>query len=99
MEENATVLGPAAIGAGARIAAGAVVAHATIGPDCVVPCGRIVRDRAWFESGEDVRIPGEGPPLSYGERLARPSLDLHHDPPPNDLPPAPPPPPPPDPPP
>lgn len=73
IEENATVLGPAVIGAGARIAAGAVVAHATLGPDCVVPPGQVVRDQAWFEVvhaegriGTDWR---RG--LSYDERLAR----------------------------
>jgi lipopolysaccharide/colanic/teichoic acid biosynthesis glycosyltransferase len=80
IEEHATVLGPAVIGAGARIAAGAVVAHATIGPDSVVPRGRIVRDRAWFENGEDVSGPVERPALSYGERLARLSVDPHEDP-------------------
>jgi lipopolysaccharide/colanic/teichoic acid biosynthesis glycosyltransferase len=80
VEENATVLGPSVIGAGARIACGAVVAHATIGPDCLVPSGRIVRDRAWFENGagdEDDGSPADHPPLSYTERLARLSVDPH----------------------
>jgi lipopolysaccharide/colanic/teichoic acid biosynthesis glycosyltransferase len=80
IEEMATVLGPAVIGAGARIAAGAVVAHATIGPDCVVPRGRIVRDRAWFENGKDVSGPVDCPALSYAERLARLSVDPHENP-------------------
>jgi lipopolysaccharide/colanic/teichoic acid biosynthesis glycosyltransferase len=80
IEEHATILGPAVIGAGARIARGAVVAHATIGPDCFVPSGRIVRDRAWFESeGGDVTCPVDRPAMSYAERLARLSVDRHED--------------------
>jgi lipopolysaccharide/colanic/teichoic acid biosynthesis glycosyltransferase len=81
--ENATVLGPAVIGAGARVETGAVVAHATIGPDCVVPEGRVVRDRAWFEiePGIDPRDPRDPsamdqPHVAYGERLARLSMDI-----------------------
>jgi lipopolysaccharide/colanic/teichoic acid biosynthesis glycosyltransferase len=73
IEENATVLGPAVIGSGARIAAGAVVAHATVGPDCVVPPGQVVRDQAWFEIvNEEVSVSANRRRgLSYGERLAR----------------------------
>ena len=48
IEAGATVLGPAVIGAGARVSARAVVAHATIGPDSIVPEGQVVRDRVWF---------------------------------------------------
>jgi lipopolysaccharide/colanic/teichoic acid biosynthesis glycosyltransferase len=81
IEAEATVLGPAVIGAGARIASGAVVAHATIGPDCVVPRGRIVLDRAWFENaGETISRPADHPTLSYGERLARLSIVPHEHP-------------------
>jgi lipopolysaccharide/colanic/teichoic acid biosynthesis glycosyltransferase len=54
--EHAMVFGPTVIGAGARISKGAVVAHATIGPDCEVPPGAVVRGRAWFDaSGETAR--------------------------------------------
>jgi lipopolysaccharide/colanic/teichoic acid biosynthesis glycosyltransferase/acetyltransferase-like isoleucine patch superfamily enzyme len=76
IEEDATVLGPTVIGAGARIAAGAVVAHAVIGPDCTVPSGRIIRDRTWFECAEENAPPSiDHPVLSYGDRLARLAVD------------------------
>ena len=78
IDENATVLGPAVIGSGAHVQAGAVVAHAIIGPGCVVPASSIVRDRAWFTGGtEETHTPAERPPMSYGERLARLSMDSH----------------------
>jgi lipopolysaccharide/colanic/teichoic acid biosynthesis glycosyltransferase len=46
IEENATVLGPALLGAGARIGAGAIVAQSVVGPGCVVAPGERVRQRA-----------------------------------------------------
>jgi lipopolysaccharide/colanic/teichoic acid biosynthesis glycosyltransferase/carbonic anhydrase/acetyltransferase-like protein (isoleucine patch superfamily) len=80
IEDHATVLGPAVIGAGARIAAGAVVAHAVIGPDCTVPGGRIIRDRAWFQRAEEHDSPLlDHPALSYGDRLARLAVDTGED--------------------
>jgi lipopolysaccharide/colanic/teichoic acid biosynthesis glycosyltransferase len=79
IDANATVLGPAVVGRGARIGSGAVVAHATIGPDCVVPPNAIVRDRAWFKGSGDHPFGGtERPPVSYTDRLARLSLDAGH---------------------
>jgi lipopolysaccharide/colanic/teichoic acid biosynthesis glycosyltransferase len=70
VEENAMVFGPAVIGAGARIASGAVVAHAVVGPDCTVPSGSIVRNRVWFETvGESARPDHQ--PLSYSDGLVR----------------------------
>jgi lipopolysaccharide/colanic/teichoic acid biosynthesis glycosyltransferase len=76
IDENATVLGPAVVGEGARIGAGAVIAHATIGPDCVVPPNTVVRDRAWFKgSAEVAAFGGDRPALSYTERLARLSME------------------------
>jgi lipopolysaccharide/colanic/teichoic acid biosynthesis glycosyltransferase len=76
IDEGATVLGPAVIGAGSRLASGSVVAHATIGPDCVVPSGQIVRDQVWFESGNgEISRRLERPALTYAERLARLSID------------------------
>jgi lipopolysaccharide/colanic/teichoic acid biosynthesis glycosyltransferase len=80
IDANATVLGPAVVGRGAKIGSGAVVAHATIGPDCVVPPNAIVRDRAWFKSSGDHVFGGtERPPVSYTDRLARLSLDAGHE--------------------
>ncbi len=76
IEANATILGPAVIGAAARIGAGAVVAHATIGADSVVPPNSVVRDHAWFNSGENVFGLTDRPPMSYNERLARQSPDV-----------------------
>jgi lipopolysaccharide/colanic/teichoic acid biosynthesis glycosyltransferase len=76
IDANATILGPAVVGRGAKIGSGAVVAHATIGPDCVVPPNAVVRDRAWFKSSGDHVFGGtERPPVSYTDRLARLSLD------------------------
>jgi lipopolysaccharide/colanic/teichoic acid biosynthesis glycosyltransferase len=76
IDANATVLGPAVVGRGARIGSGAVVAHATIGPDCVVPPNAVIRDRAWFKSSGEHAFGGtERPPVSFTDRLARLSLD------------------------
>jgi lipopolysaccharide/colanic/teichoic acid biosynthesis glycosyltransferase len=69
-------MGPAVIGQGARIGSGALVAHATIGADSAVLPGSVVRDRAWFKGGEHAFGGTDAPPLSYGERLARLSLDV-----------------------
>jgi lipopolysaccharide/colanic/teichoic acid biosynthesis glycosyltransferase len=68
--ENAMIVGPAVIGAGARVSSGAVVAHATVGPDCVVPSGEVVRNRVWFESGDESGRPGRQPDV-YSDRVAR----------------------------
>jgi lipopolysaccharide/colanic/teichoic acid biosynthesis glycosyltransferase len=73
IEANATVLGPAVIGAGARIQAGAVVAHATVGPDCVVPLNLVIRERAWFATGREAAAV-DGAPATFGDRLARVSM-------------------------
>jgi lipopolysaccharide/colanic/teichoic acid biosynthesis glycosyltransferase len=78
IDERVTIVGPAVIGTGSRIAAGAVVAHATIGADCFVPADRIVRDRAWFESEAEIAPSQDDPEaLSYGERLARLTVDSY----------------------
>jgi lipopolysaccharide/colanic/teichoic acid biosynthesis glycosyltransferase len=74
VEEHATVLGPAIIGPGARISAKAVVAHATVAPDSIVPAGRIVRDRVWFGEGNP-DAPTQSLTLTYGERLARLAIE------------------------
>jgi lipopolysaccharide/colanic/teichoic acid biosynthesis glycosyltransferase len=80
IEDHATVLGPAVIGAGARIAAGAVVARAVIGPDCTVPSGRIIRDRAWFERAEAHDSPSlDHPAPSHGDRLAGLAVDTREE--------------------
>jgi lipopolysaccharide/colanic/teichoic acid biosynthesis glycosyltransferase len=74
--ENATILGPAVIGAGARIGLSAVIAHATIGPDSVVPERHVVRDRAWFRSeGRDIDESVDCTPVPYADRLARLASD------------------------
>jgi lipopolysaccharide/colanic/teichoic acid biosynthesis glycosyltransferase len=74
IEPNASIFGPAVIGAGARIGAAAVIAHAVVGPDCVVPPRTIVRDRAWF-AAEGAEADAEPPPLTFSERLARLSYE------------------------
>ena len=79
IEAGATILGPVVVGPGARIGAGAVVAHAVIGPDATVPAGVVVRDRAWFKTADEARFGGSDTrPLSFGERLARLSLEASH---------------------
>lgn len=45
---DATIVGPAVIGVGARIEQDAVVAHCVVGPGLVVPAGVILRQRAVF---------------------------------------------------
>jgi carbonic anhydrase/acetyltransferase-like protein (isoleucine patch superfamily) len=75
VEENATLLGPAVIGVGARISARAVVAHTTVAPDSIVPEGRVVRDRVWFGEGSLSAGRAESPVLTYGERLARLAIE------------------------
>jgi lipopolysaccharide/colanic/teichoic acid biosynthesis glycosyltransferase len=78
LESNATVLGPAVVGTGARIGANAVIAHTTVGPDCVVAPNAVVRDRAWFRHVGDAAFDNtERAPISYGERLARVTMDTH----------------------
>ncbi len=67
--ENAVVLGPAVIGKGARINAGAVVTHAVVAPATTVPKGAIVRGRVWSDAGDGSRRPATVG--SYRERLAR----------------------------
>jgi lipopolysaccharide/colanic/teichoic acid biosynthesis glycosyltransferase len=78
IEANATVIGPSVIGPDSRIATGAFVAHATIGADCVVPQGSIVRDRAWFgeddQRGDEPGVDGDFP-LSRREPLQRFAVD------------------------
>ena len=53
IEENVTVLGPALLGAGARIGAGAIVAQSVVGPGCAVAAGERVRHRAILPGGHD----------------------------------------------
>jgi lipopolysaccharide/colanic/teichoic acid biosynthesis glycosyltransferase len=55
IEANATVLGPAVLGAGSRIGAGAIVAQSVVGPGCVVPARERVRHRAILPG-----VPGDG---------------------------------------
>jgi len=71
VQGNTTIIGPTLIGAGARIGAGAIVAHSLVGSDCSVPPGTVVRDRVWFD-GQDGRLPDRQRPIAtYGERLSR----------------------------
>jgi lipopolysaccharide/colanic/teichoic acid biosynthesis glycosyltransferase len=74
IEDNVTIVGPALIGRGAHVAAGAVVAHALLAAESSVPRGQVVRDCAWDNDGRRL---GERPHLSYAERLARVSLEPH----------------------
>ena len=75
VEENVTIVGPAVIGSGARIESRAIVAHAAIGPDCTVPAGSVVRDRAWFENGDEHATDDRARP--YKDRLARLTYDMN----------------------
>jgi lipopolysaccharide/colanic/teichoic acid biosynthesis glycosyltransferase len=56
IEEHAVVLGPALLGAGSRIGAGAVVAQSLVGPGCVVPEQGRVSHRALL-ADDDARPP------------------------------------------
>lgn len=44
IDEHVTVVGPALIGAGAHLEAGAVVAHSLVGPRCTITRGYVARD-------------------------------------------------------
>ena len=79
VDESVTLVGPALIGAGAHIAAGAMVAHATIGPNCAVPQGMMVRDRLWFDNKEGGAAPLERRRSSYRDYLARLTLEPRPD--------------------
>jgi lipopolysaccharide/colanic/teichoic acid biosynthesis glycosyltransferase len=78
VEAGATILGPAIIGAGARIASGAIVAHATILAGGFVPSGQIVRDQVWLGLGSDTVVTAERRSPSYDQRLARHSIEPSH---------------------
>jgi lipopolysaccharide/colanic/teichoic acid biosynthesis glycosyltransferase len=52
IEEAATIIGPAVVGAGAAIGRGALVAQCLVGPGAVVPPLAQIRHRIWF--GDDV---------------------------------------------
>jgi lipopolysaccharide/colanic/teichoic acid biosynthesis glycosyltransferase len=77
IDEGVTLIGPTLIGAGAHVAMGAIVAHATIGAHCAVPAGAVVRERTWFEDAGagSPGLPGESQ-LSYKDRLARLTVDV-----------------------
>ena len=66
IEEHATVLGPALLGAGARIGPGAIVAQSVVGPGCVVAANEGVRHRAF--------LPGDGAPPA----VSWTPLPVHH---------------------
>jgi lipopolysaccharide/colanic/teichoic acid biosynthesis glycosyltransferase len=82
VEEQALVVGPAVLGAGARIGSRVIIGHTVVGPGAIVPDGATVHGRAWFETGErDVRRPSENRlPPSYTERIDRVIVERHaHD--------------------
>jgi lipopolysaccharide/colanic/teichoic acid biosynthesis glycosyltransferase len=75
IDRDATIVGPALMGEGAHVAAGAVVAHAVLGAQARVGSDRVLRDCVWVEDIDDrVRVRSE---LSYAERLARVSVEPH----------------------
>ena len=73
VEEDATILGPALIGAGARIGTGAIVAQSLVAPGVHVPANFVVRHRALFGG-----LPASPPALrdpeasAYRDLLGRP---------------------------
>ena len=72
LKENATIVGPALIGPGATVEAGALVAHAHIGAGRTVPARAIVRDHAWFtDIAPDERHTANDRALPFSERLTR----------------------------
>lgn len=71
IEQDATIIGPAVVGAEARIGAGATVAHAVIGARCVVPETQVVHDRVWFGQRTDPGRAEESREVPFTERLAR----------------------------
>lgn len=75
IQGNTTIVGPALIGAGARVGAGAIVAHSLVGPGCSVPIGGVVRDRVWFDGTDGRANDRQRPVVSYSERLARLAIE------------------------
>jgi lipopolysaccharide/colanic/teichoic acid biosynthesis glycosyltransferase len=69
IEEHATIVGPAVLGAGSHVAAGAVVAHALVGPHSRVPGDRALRDRVWYNDLDD--RDRDRPETPFQERVAR----------------------------
>lgn len=77
VERNAIVVGPALIGPGAHVSAGALVVHAIIGADVTVPPGATVRDLAWFaESDQEVPEVPASRAQTFEERLSRLTFDV-----------------------
>ena len=67
--ENATIVGPALIGAGAEVSRGAVVAHAFVGAGSRVPANSTLRDAACFNEIDCASQIRSG--SSYRDRLER----------------------------
>jgi lipopolysaccharide/colanic/teichoic acid biosynthesis glycosyltransferase len=65
IEEGATVAGPALLGAGSRVAAGAVVAQCLLGPGAIVPRNVAVRQRLVLGSSGSEVIDTIRPSRSY----------------------------------
>ena len=76
VEHDAVIVGPALIGAHARVSAGSMVVHAIVGQHATVPAGTTVRNMLWL-SETDAERP-ELPQLAtetFEDRVARMMVD------------------------
>jgi lipopolysaccharide/colanic/teichoic acid biosynthesis glycosyltransferase len=73
---EATVVGPAVIGAGSRVEERAMVAQCVLGPDSVIAPGLTVRHRAIFGVASETG-PSESPPPLYYEPAPAPTVESY----------------------
>jgi lipopolysaccharide/colanic/teichoic acid biosynthesis glycosyltransferase len=91
IEENATVAGPALVGAGSRVGAGAVVAQCLLGPGSVVPRGVTIRHRLVLGGSTFDVLGSTPPPRAYrpfpgiGSGSGAPPVALHQQEPPRPI--------------
>jgi lipopolysaccharide/colanic/teichoic acid biosynthesis glycosyltransferase len=71
IEAHATIVGPALIGEGSHVSAGAVVAHALLGTQSRVLRGTVVRDRVWSAGVEEDACDVVESPLPPRAQMAR----------------------------
>lgn len=77
VERDAVIVGPALVGAGARIGPGALVVHAIVGQDTQVPAGVTVSNVAWLGggTGPEIEAVPQAREETFEDRVARMTVD------------------------